>query len=153
MGLTEFAALFGIIFGLTGAVLGWLGYYRDKPQIVVTLQWDMSTINMPKYDSKKYWGLVTVTNIGKRPVYIQNAVLKLPKKYDAVLMLFDNATGTQKLGEGHPPIFYVIDQTRLTQYSKDWKKIIAEVKISSGKIFSSKKADKNKIPSWVKMEQ
>ena len=149
MSMVELASILGIIFGLTGAVLGSLSYFRDNPKIVVTLQWDMKTINMPKYDKNKNWGLVTITNIGRRTVYINAAVLTLPKKYDLALMLFDNPSGHQKLGEGDPPAHFVIDQSNLVQYAEDWRKIIAEVKLSTGKIYKSKRIKKNKIPSWT----
>ena len=152
MSLSDIASLFAIIFGLIGAILGYLSYFRDKPKIVVTLQWDMKILNIPKYDPNKYWGIVTITIIRRRPVFIQGSVLKLPKKYDSVLMLFDSPVGSKKLEDGDPPLHYIIDQSQLEQYSKDWKKIKAEVKISTGKIFSSKKIDKNKIPSWVNIE-
>lgn len=153
MNLSELASLFGIIFGLVGATLGSLSYFRDKSRIVVMLQWDMKALNIPRYDSNKYWGLVTITNIGRRPVYITAASLKLPKKYNAGLVLFDNSTGTSKLGEGDPPIHYIIDQESLQDYSKDWKKIRAQVYISTGKKFLSKKVSVEKIPSWVKLNK
>jgi hypothetical protein len=152
MTLSEWASLFGVIFGLTGAIMGALGYYRDRAKVVAVLQWDIQT-NLTKYSSKKYWGMVTITNAGRRPVYIQDVALLLPKKYDSALLLFDNPTGLQKIGEGDSPVIYIIDQDSLAEYSRHWRKIYAGVKLSTGKTFHSKKVSKKKIPSWVKDSQ
>ena len=149
MTLSEFASLLAIIFGLTGAILGALSYFRDKAKILITLQWDMKITNNPEYDENKFWGFVKVTNIGRRPIFISSVALALPKKYDYVFILFESIGG-KKLGEGDPPATYFINQEGLEKYAKDWKKIRAQVKESTGKIYSSRKIKKIKIPSWVK---
>ncbi len=149
MTLSELASLGGIIFGLTGAILGYLSYFRDQIKVMVILQWDMKILNDPKYDETKNWGILTLTNIGRRTIYIQNAIIELPKKYGHHLMIFDSPTLFKKLSEGDPPINYFIDQQQMTQYSKDWKKIEAKVIISTGKSFKSKKYKKRIKPSWV----
>ena len=148
MTLSEFASLLAIIFGLTGAILGTLSYFRDKAKIIITLQWDMKIINNPEYDENKLWGVVTVTNIGRRPIYISSVALDLPKKYDYIFMLFESIGG-KILGEGDSPTTYFINQERLEKYAKDWKKIRAQVKDSKGVIYSSRKMKKTGIPSWV----
>lgn len=53
MNLSDFASLLGIIFGLTGAILGALSFFRDKPNVIVTLKWDRSVTDNPKYDPNK----------------------------------------------------------------------------------------------------
>ena len=146
MNLTDIVALCGLIFGLSGAILGILNFFRDRARLIISLQWDMKILNDSKYSEDKYWGIISVTNVGRRSIYIQNAILKLPKKYDTHLILFDS-TDNKKLGEGDPPLTYFIDQERLSDYSKDWKKIISEVRDSTGKIYSSKRV--NKKPNWV----
>lgn len=45
------------------------------------------------------------------------------------------------------PATFQIDTNDLVRYSKDWKKIYAEVKLTTGKIFSSNRIKKK--PSWA----
>jgi len=146
MNFIEIISLCGLVFGLTGAILGGLSYFRNRSKLVVVLQWDMKIVNDPRFSKDKNCGVVTVTNVGRRPVYISSAILKLPKKYNTHLMLIDS-TNNKKLGEGDPPLTYFIDQDRLSSYSKEWKKIISEAKDTTGKIYSSKRVTKK--PSWV----
>ena len=158
MTLSELASIFAIIFGTVGMVLGYLSYFRDRAKITVTLQWDMNVSDNPKYDSNKNWGLVTVTNIGRRPIFISKVALVLPKgirllkKYVWVELLLDSVKGT-KLLEGDPPYLNIFDQAGLEEYSKTWTKINAEVMDSAGKIYKAKRIDKNKIPSWAKVNK
>ena len=83
MTLTDLVAVCGLVFGLTGAVLGVLNYLRDRVQLDVTLQWDMDVTPGTPYDANKKWGVIRVTNIGKRTTYISHAALRLPKGHDA----------------------------------------------------------------------
>ena len=149
MTISEIASLGGIVFGVTGAILGYISYFRDQGKIMATLQWDMAIINIPRYDPSKKWGVLTVTNIGRRTVYIQTAFIELPKKYGLNLLIHDSPTEYRKLSEGDPPIPYIIDQSQMAKYSKDWKKIKAKVQISTGKIFQSKRNRKMSKPSWA----
>ena len=55
-----------------------------------------------------------------------------------------------KLGEGDSPQTFIADQEGLEVYSKDWRKITAQVNDSTGKVWRSKKLKKNEKPSWVK---
>jgi len=150
MTITDIAALLGMIFGVSALVLGILNYSRDKGRITVTLQWDMSTYGDPRYDEDRLYGVVTITNIGRRPVYISHVALKLPKKYndDSYLVLRDGIAG-QKLAEGDPPAMFPIDQDGLEKYAKGWKKIRAQVSMSTGRKHLSKKV--KEIPSWAKL--
>lgn len=151
MDISVVASLCGIVFGVTGATLGAMSYFRDKAKIVVTLKWDLKIVNNPTYDENKLWGMVTVTNVGRRPIFISAAALILPKKYDDVLVLFESLGGS-KLGEGDQPATYFINQGDLEEFSKNWYKIHAEVQDSTGKNYSSKKVSKKNIPSWVKLK-
>ena len=84
---TDITAILGVVFGLSGLILGILNYLRDRARIIVTLQWDMKILNDPRHDENKYWGIVTATNIGRRPIYISHAALILPKGYDSEYLL------------------------------------------------------------------
>ena len=47
--LIDIAALGGLVFGLTGMILGVMSFLRDRPRIAVKLKWDMQAIyNTPQ---------------------------------------------------------------------------------------------------------
>lgn len=148
MGTTDVAALLGVIFGTAGLVLGILNYLRDRPSVIVKLLWDMSVTENLKYDPRKQWALVTVTNVGRRPIYISHASLKLPRGYKPSHLLIREAISGQRLAEGDPPVTYVVSQDGLEKYKNNWHRIRAVVYDTAGKEYSSK-VDKSKTPSWA----
>ncbi len=95
------------------------------------------------------WGIVTVSNTGRRPIYISHASLALPKGYKATHLLLWEGLGGQKLGEGAQPVDYIVNQDGMEEYKKDWKKIRAMVIDASGKNYYSK-VDKSNRPSWAR---
>jgi len=144
MTISDIASIFGII----GGVLGTLSYFRDRAKVVVTLKWDMAVTENSVYDSNKLWGVVTVTNVGRRPIFISHAFLDFGKRYDHIETLAESISG-KKLAESDPPAIFMINQDKLEEYAKDWRKILAHIHDSTGKVYHSKKVDKHKIPSWV----
>lgn len=147
--LNDFATIIGLLVGGAGFALGVLNYFRDKAKVIVELSWDMSVTEGAQYDSNKQWGVVYVTNIGRRPIYISHAALKLPKGYDhSHLVLMEGVQGV-KLTEGDPTKIFMVDQEGMDVYSKDWKKIIAQVNDSSGKAWKSSKRKNKRKPSWA----
>ena len=147
--LNDFATIVGLLVGGAGFVLGVINYIRDKAKVIVELSWDLSVTEGTQYDSSKLWGLVYVTNVGRRPIYISHAALRLPDGYDhSHLVLMEGIQGV-KLTEGDPSKTFMVDQSGMEQYSKDWKKIIAQVSDSSGKVWTSSKRKNKKKPSWA----
>ena len=149
MGLSEFASLLAIMLGTTGTLLGILNYNRDKARVNVTLQWDMKIYNNPQYDKDKSWGVITVTNTGRRPVYISHASIKLPKGFKLTHLLLAEGISGKKLSEGDPPETFILTQEGLEEYSNIWKKLRAVVIDSTGKEYYSNKNSIKKVPSWV----
>lgn len=156
--ITDINAVLGVLFGLSGLTLAIINYRRDNPKIVVDLQWDMSMIEVGggPQDRNKLHGVITVTNIGRRPIYISHVSLKLsPKGY---LLLIEGLSG-QKLVEGDPPRTFTVDHDRIIQEIGDrlrkqpnmWKLIRAQVSDSAGKRYLSKKV-KN-CPEWAKIQK
>ena len=147
--LNDFATTVGLLVGGAGFALGVLNYFRDKAKVVVELSWDMPVTEGTQYDSSKLWGVVYVTNIGRRPIYVSHAALKLPKGYDhSHLVLMEGVQGV-RLTEGDPTQTFMVDQEGMEVYAKDWKRIIAQVNDSSGKAWKSSKRKNNKKPSWA----
>lgn len=106
--ITDINAVLGVLFGLSGLTLAVINYCRDNPKIIVDLQWDMSMIEVGggPQDRNKLHGMITVTNIGRRLIYISHVSLRLsPKGY---LLLMEGLSG-QKLVEGDPPRTFIGD--------------------------------------------
>jgi hypothetical protein len=64
-GLSVTASILGMVFGTAGLVLGVLNYLRDRAKVKVTLRWKMQNVQ-----TGETRGLIRVTNVGRRPVFI-----------------------------------------------------------------------------------
>ena len=147
--LNDLGTLVGVIAGTAGLVLGVLNYLRDKPIISVELQWDMTAMNVPGYSSNTPLAVIRITNSGRRPIYVSHVAIKLPKGYEGSHLLVMEGIEGKKLEEGASPLTLPMTQEGLEQYSKDWKKLRAQVSDSTGKVWFSKKTWRGKPPSWV----
>lgn len=145
--LSDVAAILGMVLGTAGFVMGLMNYLRDRPKVKVFLKWDLAMAGNP---GAPKMGIVRVTNVGRRPIYISVATLKLPKgfKYDH-LILKQSVPGT-KLSEGDAPIEFPVNYSGLQQYAKHWRRIRAYAEDSAGRRYLSKKLSKSEIPSWAK---
>ena len=149
MEVTNASQIVAIISGILGAMLGSAGlaisilnYLRDRPNLKVTLQWDMTVL-----ETKATLGLVRVTNIGRRPVHLGIVALALPKGYkNSHLILNDSIKGT-RLEEGGKPEGFMITYDRLSEYRADWDKIRAMAEDSTGKAYFSEYPKVK--PSWA----
>lgn len=140
----------GAITGTIGCLLGILNFRRDKAKVTVKLAWDMEPYDVISSDlgENKLYCCITVTNEGRRPVFISHVAIKRPGK-DKYLLLVKGVKG-KTLREGDPPEKYVIPQDRLGQYSKEWRKLRGYVENSSGRRYYSKPVSER--PSWVREE-
>lgn len=152
MNLNDWATLFGLSSGIAAIVLSVLNYLRDKPHIKVTLQWDMKVTPNLVYDSNKLWGVVTVTNTGRRPIYISHAVLRLPKGAENRILILKEGIGGEKLSEGDPPRTIMVSQEAFEKYAKYWDKIYAQVSDSTGRTWRSRPWKVLGPPSWARTE-
>ncbi len=156
MTLIEWSAICGMIFGTAGLVTGTtslvislLNYRRDRPRIVVSLQWDAETKRATQNKSGESWGHIFITNKGRRPTYITFVGLEYPNQNIVMNILTDglNPIGHQLL-EGDAPLKIKVPQyDDLKQHSKDWNKVRAVASDSLGKWYKSKKVDSK--PSWA----
>ena len=149
MTLTETVSVIGLVSGVAGFVLGVLNYFRDRHKVDVLLQWDLDVTPDSGYDATKKWGVITVTNVGRRSTYVSHVALKLPKGYDHSHLLIMGGIRGKKLTEGDPSEIFVVDQSGMEHYAKDWRKIVAQVSDSTGKVWYSKKLKANETPSWA----
>ena len=145
MTISELIGLLGLIFGLIGTSIGVFNFLRDKGRLVVRLQWDMAVTGEPE---EKRVACVTVTNTGRRAIFMSHVALRLPKGSENSHLLIPDGLKGQKLSEGDPPLVFIVDQEGLEQYAKKWKCVRAQVSDSTGKEWLSKKI--TTPPSWVK---
>jgi hypothetical protein len=146
---TEFISAIGLCFGLAGFILGVLNYLRDRHRISITLQWDLSITPGSGYDHTEKWGVVRVTNVGRRPSFISHVALKLPKGYDHSHLVIMGGISGKKLSEGDPTEVFMVTQEGMEKYAKDWKRLIAQVNDAAGKTWYSKRLKANQRPSWA----
>jgi hypothetical protein len=148
--LNDLGTLVAVVAGTAAFVLGVLNYLRDRATVSVELQWDMKAMNAPGYDPAKSWGVIRVTNTGRRPAYVSHVAIKLPKGYEGSHLLVMEGLQGQKLEEGAPPLVFPVKQEGLEEYAKDWKKLRAQVSDSTGKVWQSPRKWRGEPPSWAK---
>lgn len=138
----------GTITGTCGLILSILNFNRDKPNIQITLKWDMSPYGSATttYDENKLWGVVSITNIGRRPIFFSHLHLEIPGTTE--YLLISAGISGEKLLEGDPPKTYPVTQEGLEKYANLWKKIKAVVIDSTGKKYYSLPVQEK--PSWAK---
>ncbi|HRH75044.1 hypothetical protein [Zoogloea sp.] len=116
--LNEAVSVIGLVAGVAGFVLGVLNYLRDRHKIVVSLQWDLAATPGSGYDANKPWGLITVTNVGRRASYVSHVALQLPKGYEHSHLLIMGGIAGKKLTEGDPSEVFVVEQAGMEQYAR-----------------------------------
>lgn len=147
--LTSAAAFLGVAFGIAGFILGVLNYVRDQPRIKVRLQWNMTLVGDSFLKDNRECGLVTVTNTGRRPVYISHVCLLVPKnhghKYRGVVLM-DSIPG-RKLAEGDPPALFVVPHDVQKECSDKLNRIRARVE-DSERVYISKYPKSQETCRW-----
>lgn len=113
--------IIGTATGLSGLTLSILNYWRDRPNIQINLLWDMESFgDITKiYDTNKLWGVVSITNIGRRPIFFSHVHLKISGQTE--ILIINEGLDGEKLQEGDPPKYYPINQEGLDAFAKQWK--------------------------------
>jgi len=145
MSISETVSFVGLLLGTVGTVLGVLNFLRDRGHLVVRLQWDMAITGEPE---EKRVGCITVTNTGRRAIFMSHVALRLPKGGQLSHFLIRDGLKGQKLTEGDPPAVFPVDQEGLELYAHEWQDVRAQVSDSTGKEWLSKQV--TFIPSWAK---
>ena len=136
--------IFGIISGIAGVVLGIVNYLRDNPKLAISLVWDLEPFGNVPLDKGQLYGVIQITNTGRRPVFISHVTIRIHNNNE--LLITDSIQG-EKLAEGDQPKIYPVTQEGLEEFSKFWDKMHAVVRDSAGREYSSS-PPKNK-PSWA----
>ena len=145
------AQIISLVTGILGAILGsaaltisLMTYLRDKPNLKVTLQWDMTEMR-----KGTLMGLVRVANIGRRPVHLSIVALEIaPKiKHKYGHLILDDSIQGKRLEEGDKPAGFMVNYDQMAQYKEHWNKVRAMAEDSTGKTYYSKYPKKK--PSWA----
>ncbi|HUD13843.1 MAG TPA: hypothetical protein VMQ56_09340 [Terracidiphilus sp.] len=110
----------------------------------------MSVTDNPLYDSKKYWGVVRIGNVGRRPIFVSHVALRLPKGLKKSHLVLNDGIAGVRLSEGDATKTYILSQEGLEQYAHHWREIVAQVSDTSGREWKSKRLRKTDVPSWAK---
>ena len=148
MSITEFVAVLGLVSGVTGTILGAMNFLRDRARVEVSLRWDMKSYGDPQYDESKFWGIVSVTNVGRRAIHVSHVALRLPKGLDDSHLLIKSGIAGKTLSEAAPSEVHVVTQDGMEAYANVWDKIVAQASDSTGRVWTSKPAKEK--PSWAR---
>ena len=136
-------AILGAVLGAAGLTISILAMLRDRPKITVFLNWDVESIERPGFRI----GVVSVTNVGRRAVYIGAVALELPKHREYKALLLKGSIPGKRLGEGDPPAKFMVSYDKLEKYKANWYRIRAFAEDSAGKKYYSKFTARK--PSWA----
>ena len=148
MSITDLAALIGAITGPAALFIAFLVYFRDRAVVTVNLHWDMSTYG-PNADPSKTYFLVTVYNVGRRPIYLSHAHISLPPDADpeATDIILTGGVEGKTIPEGTAPYLVHTDQEGMEEYAHVWWNLRATVIDSAGKHYHSDWP--TRAPSWA----
>jgi hypothetical protein len=93
---------------------------------------------------------VTVSNVGRRPIFIGAAVLLAPKGFKPTHFLLMESIPGRKLSEGDEPARIKINPEGMEKYAKSWRKVRVYVEDSAGRKYFAKQLPKSRIPLWAK---
>jgi hypothetical protein len=142
--LNDILTTIGLVTGVAGFTLAIFNYWRDNPKVRVELQWDMKE---PGADD--YIGIIKISNIGRRPIFISHVALRLPKGFDDTFLLLREGIAGKRLAEGDQPLIFPVTYDHLDKYKTKWQSVRAQVSDSTSKAWVSKKLHKKKKPSWA----
>ena len=129
-------------------------YFRDRPKLIITVRWDLRVTDNPTYDSSKPWGIVRVTNMGRRPSYLAVVALHIPRAFrtpggfEHTHLVLARSMEGRRLTERDAPAGFVVDQDMMmVKYSEAWQEIRAVAEDSTGKAYKSNTVSER--PSWA----
>jgi hypothetical protein len=100
-----FTGIGGLLVGVVGLILSLANRVRDSGALRVELSEAAIPINLPQYPSNIDWGLVNVSNSGRRPLFLVAVDLILNSGETALLF----ASKSKQLTEGGEPSHTMFD--------------------------------------------
>src|SRR5262249_10490373 len=113
-------------------------YFRDRAKVRVSLRFDMQGFGGVPKNPAGYF-LVTIYNVGRRPIYLSHAHLTIAKRASKrlkILMLADGLEGVT-IPEGGAPHPVLTKQDDLNRYPDIWPYIRAVVIDTAGRSYYS----------------
>jgi hypothetical protein len=138
-----FTGIGGLLVGFAGLVLGLANLARDKGALRVELCETAIPVNLPQYPLHIDWGLVTVANSGRRPVYLVSVDLILDSGETAVLF----TSQSMQLTEGGEPSHNMFDKGDL--HRRGYRIICARARDSRGRRYYSTMRFMNRLRFFV----
>lgn len=150
--ITAITAIIGAVLGAIGTTMGVLNFLRDRPRIKIVVRYDWQSLDgTPIVDGEKLIGFITVTNTGRRPIYISHIHMIPPKGSGATYLIIKSGIAGTKIAEADPPYTVPFSQNGLADYAEKWKEIRACVIDSTDKHWYSDPPGKKAVaPSWAK---
>lgn len=144
-------AILGLASGATGTALGVMNQW-NRARVEVSLQWDMAIVGDARYDASKLWGVVTVTNVGRRAVHISEVALQMPDgRFDPDHILLTGATSGKTLPVGSPSEVYVFPQDGFEKFGAAWHLVRAQVRDPTGRVWKS--GFVRTKPTWAHIDE
>jgi hypothetical protein len=141
------AAIVGMVLGTAGFVMSLLSYLRDRPGIKVSLN-----LNMIETRTREQYGMVVVTNTGRRPVHISAVVIVPPgvSMDSGTHLVINGSLEGNRLGEGDKPYKCMVDKAAFIGHPSRWREIRAYAEDSTGRRYLSPLPKKTATPpKWA----
>ena len=133
--ITATVAIIGAVTGTAALALGVANFLRDRSKVRVTVRAGRRVINSDEYDPAKTYVIVTVSNAGRRAVYITDVSLWTPRGPWA--QLHDGLRNPDTFPEGGSPRTYLVEQDLIEGIVDRWAGIRAVVEDAAGKRYVS----------------
>jgi hypothetical protein len=117
MDIRDWASLVGMFTGVSGFTFSFLNYSRERPRVKVEVFWNGYYATESIIDKTYYLLKVEIVNSSRRPIYIKQVNITVPKKY---CMNHHYSIGKHSLGakieEGSAPVIYSLRQEDLESW-------------------------------------
>jgi hypothetical protein len=145
--IVRITAILGAVFGFAGFTISLLNFVRDRAKVSVELGYNWS-------NGDENLVLVTITNRGRRPIYVSHAALRIPlgfRKGYRYLIIQDWVQG-KRLNEGDPPFSVTASHEIIGVDQRDvilrrWRRVKAQATLSTGELAYSR----NQWPSFLEI--
>jgi|GEM_PF-3412815 len=146
MDIKDVANLIGVVTGPTGLMIAVMVFFRDRSKVKILMNWDMIELAYGQSREKRYF-TITICNIGRRPIYLNNVHMMDPINKGRAILLPESIQGVT-LGEGSQPYMVRAEQKEILTFAPRWWQLRAIVTDAAGKKYYSDWP--TKPTSWAK---